>query len=135
ASTSDLRVGQSVTGSKIPSGAYIVSILNDTQFQLSANTANVSGTAGTYADGAVLADNLRVIRVDDNGNTGGDFATISGVISGDAGTGLRKTGAGLLRLRGANTYSGETNVNQGTLAVWSLGHSSDAPGTATSIGV
>src|SRR5690606_7372306 len=57
------------------------------------------------------------------------------VISGDAGTGLRKTGSGLLRLRGANTYSGETNVNQGTLAVWSLGHSTDAPGTATSIGV
>ncbi len=135
ASTTGLRVGQSVTGSKIPSGAYIVSIISATQFQLSANTANVSGTAGSYTDGAVLADNLRAIRVDDNGNTGGDFATISGVISGDAGTGLRKTGAGLLRLTGANTYTGETNVNQGTLAVRSLGHSGDAPGTATSVGL
>lgn len=132
-STAGLRVGQSVTGSKIPSGAYIVSILNATQFQLSANTANVSGTAGTYADGAVLADTLRAIRVDDNGNTGGDFATISGAISGDAG--IRKTGAGLLRLTGANTYTGATNVNQGTLAVRSLGHSGDAPGTATSVGL
>ncbi len=133
ASTAGLRVGQSVTGSKIPSGAYIVSILSATQFQLSANTANVSGTAGSYTDGAVLADNLRAIRVDDNGNTGGDFATITGAISGDAG--IRKTGAGLLRLTGANTYTGETNLNQGTLAVRSLGHSGDAPGTATSLGL
>ncbi len=41
--------------------------------------------------------------------------TFSGAISGTGG--LTKTGTGLLNLTGANTYSGPTNVNAGTLAV------------------
>lgn len=125
-STAGLVVGQSITGTNIPSGAYIVSINSATTFTMSANTANTTGIAGTYADGAVLANTLRTIRVDDNANTGAEFATISGNISGAAGTGIRKTGAGILRLLGNNSYDGETNVNQGTLVVTSLGHSTVA---------
>jgi autotransporter-associated beta strand protein len=41
--------------------------------------------------------------------------TISGVISGAAGAGLTKSGAGTLTLSGTNTYSGDTTVNVGTL--------------------
>ncbi|MEN3940585.1 autotransporter-associated beta strand repeat-containing protein [Prosthecobacter sp. SYSU 5D2] len=127
--TAGLVVGQTVTGTNIPSGAYIVSINSATTFTMSANTANTSGIAGTYTDGAVLANTLRPIRVDDNGNTGADYATISGDISGSAGTGIRKLGTGTLRMTGANTYDGETNVNQGTLVVTSLG--SNGPGTSS----
>ena len=130
ASTANLAVGQAITGTNVPVGAYIVSVNSATQFTMSANTANSTGIAGTYLDGQIYASALRSIRVDDNGNSGADFATISGVISGNAGTGIRKLGGGLLTLRGANTYSGETNVFQGTLAVTSLGNSSGTGGTS-----
>jgi len=133
ATTAGLVVGQSFTGTNVPSGAYIVSINSATAITLSANTANTGGIAGTYADGAFIANNLRAIRVDDNTNTGADFATISGVISaGDAVTGLRKLGNGILKLTGANTYQGETSVYQGTLVVTSLGSSTG--GATSSVG-
>jgi len=115
--TSGLVVGQSITGPNIASGAYIVSINSATQFTMSANAS-----AATATNRDLIANNLRTIRVDDNTNTGADTATISGVISaGDSVTGLRKVGNGILKLTGANTYEGETNINQGTLAVTSLG--------------
>lgn len=126
ASTAGLVVGQSIGGDIVPSGAYIVSINSATQFTMSANTANTSAGAGTIANGEAFASALRTIRVDDNGNTGADFATISGIISGDAGTGLNKAGTGILRLTGANTYNGATRVTQGALAVMSLGNSASA---------
>jgi autotransporter-associated beta strand protein len=120
--TSGLVVGQSITGPNIASGAYIVSINSATQFTMSANAS-----AATATNRDLIANNLRTIRVDDNANTGADFATISGVISGgDSVTGLRKVGSGTLKLTGANTYEGETNVNQGTLVVTSLGLSGSA---------
>lgn len=128
ASTAGLAVGQSVTGTNIPSGAYIVSINSATTFSISANTANSSTVVGSYTDGQISGGSLRAIRVDDNTLIGADFATISGVISGDAGTGIRKLGTGILILSGDNTYDGETNVNQGTLVVHSLGLST---GTGT----
>ncbi len=49
--------------------------------------------------------------VDVTAGTGGDFATISGVIRNSTGTGnLTKTGTGMLVLSGANTYNGATAV-------------------------
>jgi autotransporter-associated beta strand protein len=50
--------------------------------------------------------------------TGGDFATISGVIRDSAGTGsLTKIGAGKLVLNNTNTYVGSTIISAGTLAL------------------
>ncbi len=136
ASTAGLVVGQSFTGTNVPSGAYITSINSASAINISANTANTGGIAGSYTDGAFIVAQLRPIRVDDNGNTGADFATISGVISAaDTVTGLRKLGTGTLRLTGLNTYQGETNVNQGALVVRSLGSSLSAASTPTSVGL
>jgi autotransporter-associated beta strand protein len=136
ASTAGYYVGQSITGTNVPSGAYVASINSASQITISANTANAGGIAGTYADGAFIVSPLRPIRVEDNGNTGADFATISGAISaGDALTGLRKLGGGTLRLTGANTYQGETSVYQGALVVRSLGSSLSAASTPTSVGL
>ena len=132
ASTAGLVVGQSITGTNIPSGAYIVSINSATSLTISANTANTSGIAGNYTDGQIYASSLRSIRVEDNTNSGSDFVTLSGPISGASGTGIRKLGAGILILSGDNTYSGETNVYQGTLVVHSLGSSTGTG--ATSVG-
>lgn len=131
-STAGLIVGQSITGTNIPVGAYIISINSATSLTISANTANSSTVIGSYTDGQIYASSLRAIRVDDNTNIGADFVTISGVISGDAGTGIRKLGTGILILSGDNTYNGETNVSQGTLVVHSLGSSTGTG--ATSVG-
>jgi autotransporter-associated beta strand protein len=76
---------------------------------------------------------VRTIQVDDNGTTFTDFATITGAISGAAGSGLTKTGTGVLQLFGANTYEGVTAVTAGQLIVTSFGNSGN-PGQATSVG-
>ncbi|MBE2285205.1 MAG: autotransporter-associated beta strand repeat-containing protein [Prosthecobacter sp.] len=65
---------------------------------------------------------VRTITVNSNTNTGGDFATLSGVLSG-AGGGILKNGTGVLRLTGASIYTGTTEVQAGTVVVTSLGSS------------
>jgi autotransporter-associated beta strand protein len=72
---------------------------------------------------------VRTIQVDDNGTTGTDLARVSGVLSGTGG-GLNKTGAGLLVLGNANTYTGATTIGNGTLAVTSIG----SGGASSSLG-
>lgn len=76
----------------------------------------------------------RTLTVNDNSNTGADYATISGVLS-STGGGIVKNGSGILRLTGANTYTGVTDINTGTLVAYKLGHSTDAASTATSVGI
>jgi len=76
----------------------------------------------------------RTITVNDNANTAADFATLSGVLSGTGG-GIVKNGGGILRLTGANTYTGVTDISVGTLVVSTLGSSSDDANTPTSVGV
>lgn len=76
-----------------------------------------------------LGTSARTINVLDNGNTGADYANISGNLSGTGSGGIVKIGTGVLRLTGANSYTGTTAVEDGTLVVSSLGSSS---GSATS---
>ncbi|SKB00647.1 PEP-CTERM protein-sorting domain-containing protein [Prosthecobacter debontii] len=70
----------------------------------------------------------RVVTV--NSGVGGDYAVLSGAISG-ATSGLRKEGMGLLTLTGANTYARITSVNGGTL----LANYTGTVTTASSTGV
>ncbi len=58
------------------------------------------------------------------------MATITGVLSGGAGSALTKAGTGVLKLTGANTYTGTTSVTGGTLTVSSLGSSTGGPGSS-----
>jgi autotransporter-associated beta strand protein len=74
----------------------------------------------------------RTINIVDNGNTGADFATLSGVLSGGAGIGFQKAGSAPLRLTGANSYTGVTDINASALVVTSLG--SSAGGATSSVG-
>jgi autotransporter-associated beta strand protein len=55
----------------------------------------------------------RTIQVNDNPSTIGDTATMSGAIVGSAG--ITKTGSGLLKLTGGNTYNGTTTIAGGIL--------------------
>ncbi|MBN2580105.1 MAG: autotransporter-associated beta strand repeat-containing protein, partial [Pirellulales bacterium] len=80
--------------------------------KLSSNTAHYETE---LQNGLNLNGGARTIQVDNNPYASGDFATISGVISGTGA--VTKTGAGTLYLRGAgNTFSGTTNITAGT--VW-----------------
>lgn len=127
--TAGLAVGQSFTGNpNIPSTATIATITGPTTFTLSSGTGVL---AGTSAATTAVVGGFRQINVGDFTSVGADFATISGNITG-AGN-LAKEGAGILNLRGANTYTGQTLVRQGTLVVETLGLSTNGPG-ATSVG-
>jgi autotransporter-associated beta strand protein len=65
-----------------------------------------------------LNGGVRTIQVDDNPNSTGDFATISGVIAdGSASGGIAKTGAGTLYLTGVNTFTGGITISGGTLVL------------------
>ncbi|NLE39536.1 MAG: hypothetical protein GX621_16055, partial [Pirellulaceae bacterium] len=66
-------------------------------------------------NGLNLNGGARTVQVDDNPFEAGDFATVSGVISGSGS--LTKTGSGTLYLSGSsgNTYSGATTLTAGRL--------------------
>ncbi len=123
--TTGMSVGQAISGTNIPAGAFIASINSATQVSISVNAT----AAGTAIAASVSGPGHREIRVDDNGNTGLDYATVSGVISGAGGLG--KVGAGLLILGDANTYSGNTTIREGLLTVSSIGA---AGATSSSLG-
>jgi autotransporter-associated beta strand protein len=87
----------------------------------------------TFTNAIDLGNTARNITVNDNGQTGADYASLTGVLSG-AGGGLFKAGSGVLRLGSANTYTGTTSVDAGTLVVSSLGSSTVGSPGATSVG-
>ncbi|WP_418115963.1 autotransporter outer membrane beta-barrel domain-containing protein [Variovorax sp. NFACC27] len=71
-------------------------------------------TLGFSADGLTIANPIRLTgSTDPVIDTGAFNATLSGAISG--GGFITKEGTGTLTLSGANTYTGATNVAQGTL--------------------
>lgn len=82
-------------------------------------------------DNLNLNGSSREFRVLDNTNAAGDRARISGTISGGSASLLNKTGAGLLELTGANTYSGGTLVAVGTLLVINTTGSGTGTGNVT----
>jgi autotransporter-associated beta strand protein len=86
----------------------------------------ISGTNALELSGAMnLGAATRMITLDNTGAT-----TISGVIS-STGGGLTKSGAGALTLTAANTYSGGTVINAGSLVVASLSGSATGPGAVS----
>ena len=81
-------------------------ILNSTSAQYETEIQN----------GIDLAGGTRTIEIDDNPNSTGDFATLSGVISDSVGgASLTKTGAGTLVLGGTsgNTFTGAFEHDRG----------------------
>ena len=114
-----ITLGSSATGIST-SGAqtYNNNVINlpDAAVTLTSSGGNITSTANIVGDGSTLTIA--------NGGSGG---ALSGVIS-DL-TGLTSSGSGgTLTLSGANTYTGNTDVSAGTLAITT---SIDALGTGT----
>ena len=103
------------TGGFVSNGYALLfgSTKSDSQITLTNNIQLDAGTPGNYF--------AREIRVTDNSNSTGDFATLSGVVSGSTTSDLLKTGTGTLELLGMNTYQGNTLIQGGTLIVGSGG--------------
>ena len=76
-----------------------------------------SGANGTvkFINPLDLNGGVRTVQVANSSAT--VDAELAGAVTGSAGSGLAKTGAGTLLLTGNNTYAGRTEVNAGTLLV------------------
>jgi len=83
-----------------------------------ASGGNVYYEAGSSASGGTISGNInlgsvvRGFNIEENINAAID-TNVTGVISGTGG--IHKTGAGVLRLGNANTYSGATTVSEGMI--------------------
>jgi autotransporter-associated beta strand protein len=133
-----IAAGTSSSGTVVLSGANTYSggttINSGTTLQLgAANTIPGNTTAGDVTDNGILdlnthSDTINGLNGSGTVNTAaggtptltvganGDSGTFSGVIENTAGTlALTKSGSGTETLTGANTYSGNTTINAGTL--------------------
>ncbi len=134
AATTNLRISSNITmsaartlGTLLYNGTTSNFTLNTGGFNLTVNTggllmsSNATGnftiTGGNIMGQASANDELVVIQ---NMAAGSNFTIASKIINnGSNGTILTKSGTGELILNGTNTYSGNTYLNQGTLALGS----------------
>ena len=93
-STTGLSPGMTITNAGLPAGTFVVSVDSATQVTVSQN-ATATATSQTFVGGT-------------------SNVIINSVIAG-TGTGLVKSGAGILNLSANNTYTGGTTIVQGTV--------------------
>ncbi len=82
-----------------------------------------------YGNGVSVGNELRIVSAGTLEVAGSDVAEQSGLIrtfAGEGDPGVTKTGSGTLILSAANTYSGDTTINGGTLSVSSDGNLGDS---------
>ena len=97
-------------------------VASGARLEMGGNSASVTSISG----GGEVALAAGVLTVSEGGSG------FSGVISGTGG--LRKTGSGVLTLSGAHTYTGQTEVSGGTLALGASGVLADASSVLVSGG-
>jgi len=100
-----------------PSGTATItdmSLAADAGLRFTTNGYSIAGTTLALGGAAPASNALEVV-------TAGETATLAAIVAGS--NGLAKTGAGTLVLGAANTYTGETWIEGGTLAVDGMGAS------------
>src|SRR3989449_6171888 len=122
-----------LTSNNLNNGSFNSIIIKGSGYTLSNKPVTVG--AGGLADSSVGGTNTvsisitfaatRIVTVSNAGTT----LTISGVISGAGG--LTKSGAGTFTLSAANTYTGVTTINAGTIAIAADAGLGAAPGAPT----
>jgi autotransporter-associated beta strand protein len=96
-------------------GAASYTIAQGTSGSLTMGNATNAGNMKNLAGSHTISANIGLgNRLDFTGDAGSS-TNLSGILSG--GHGLTKEGTGTLRLSGANTYSGSTQVKGGTLVI------------------
>lgn len=91
--------------------------------------ANVNGSSIHTVSNSVVLNSSSTIDTSGVAGTGTqEVLAITGIISGASGAHLTKSGDGILRLTGANTYQGETTITAGTLEL--AGNSGALAGTS-----
>ncbi|WP_395730694.1 autotransporter-associated beta strand repeat-containing protein [Prosthecobacter sp.] len=96
-STTGLFAGMALSGTGIPNGSYITQVLSGTQLSINYNAlSTIGGQTLTFVSDMVIHSIIQ-----DNG--------LGSV------TRLNKAGTGTLTLTAANTYTGGTIINQGTV--------------------
>jgi autotransporter-associated beta strand protein len=99
-----------VAGGTLMTGAGTATLGGDVQFTGTSGTATISGNLNLGGAGRTFT----IAR----GSSITDMQISAGISGGPgSGTAFTKTGPGILDLTGANTYAGDTIVNQGTLTV------------------
>jgi autotransporter-associated beta strand protein len=122
-SSLDIGAVRSASGNNTLSGA--ITLTAPTEIQTDADTLTIDVSSGASISGA------HTLTTDGSGNT-----RIAHVIATSTG-GLTKNGSGTLTLSGANTYTGETTVNSGSViltngsALGGIGGSTTVVGGAT----
>ena len=99
---------------------------NSVNLQSGATITDTNGSHTISAGVAMGSSNTVGVSVANSGDT----LTVSGVVSG-SGSAITKTGAGTLALTNTNTYSGQTNINGGTVSVSASANLGDASATNT----
>ena len=110
----------------------MISSTSGGSFTLGGNVTYNAGSAGFENGQALISSNLilnadSTITVNDSPNAAVDLL-VSGAISG--GFGLTKGNGGTLRLSATNTYTGQTQLNNGVTEIYALG----SIGVASSLG-
>jgi fibronectin-binding autotransporter adhesin len=109
----------------IPNGAGKGDLTVDGTLDLNANSITINGLSGVgmVDNGTGAASYLLTVG---GNNRGGTF---SGTIKNTSGTlGISKIGTGTITLSGANSYSGDTTISQGTLKLGASGVLPDGSG-------
>ena len=86
-------------------------------YTAAAITSNASANLSTFAGATDIRSGTLGVQVAQGTTTGGVDLLMSGIISSNGALGLTKYGPGVLTLSAANTYTGTTTVNAGTLSL------------------
>ncbi len=118
----------------IPTGTGKGNLNVNGKLDMSTFSNQINGLIGAGTVDNVAGAGTPMLTVGDNNATGA-FNTFSGIIKNTTGTlMLTKIGTGILTLSGANTYTGATAINAGTLALTASGSINATPSIAIAAG-